>query len=155
MATVEAEIVVPASLAEVWDLYFSRPTWPSWVDEFRGITESGEGYPEEGGTLVWYSGPAGRGAVTETVLEHEPRRSHRIRYLDENSEGEQLTTFEIAGEGKTKVSLELEYGLVAPTFLPFTDRFFVRPQLRNSLIRTLEGLRAEASGLALPGPSPA
>lgn len=147
MATVEAEIVVPASLAEVWDLYFSRRAWPTWVDEFRGITEIDGSYPEEGSTLVWHSGPAGRGTVTETVLEHEPRRLHRIRYLDQGSEGEQLSTFEIAGEG-TKVALHVDYKLVAPTFLPFTDRFFVRPQMRSSLLRTLEGLRAEATDLS-------
>lgn len=140
--------MIPASLAEVWQLYFSPRTWPSWVDEFRGLDESEDGYPDVGGTLVWHSGPRGRGHVTETVLEHEPRRLHRIRYLDENSEGEQTTTFEIAAEGQTKVSLHLEYGLVAPAFLPFTDRFFVRPQLRSSLLRTLEGLRTEASDFA-------
>ncbi len=143
MPSVSAELIVPASLAEAWDLYFDRRRWTSWVDEFRGTDEIDDGYPEAGGTLVWHSGPAGRGQVTETVLEHEPRRLHRIRYLDQSSEGEQLTRFEIAGENGTKVSLELDYELVGPTLIPFTDRLFVRPQMRNSLMRSLEGLAAE------------
>lgn len=145
MPSVSAETVVPASLAEVWDLYFDSTRWTSWVDEFRGADETDDGYPEEGGTLVWHTGPAGRGQVTETVLEHEPRRLHRIRYLDQSSEGEQETRFEIAGEG-TKVTLELTYRLLKPTLIPFTDRLFVRPQMRNSLLRSLQGLAAEAGG---------
>lgn len=147
MKTVKAEILIEASLAEVWDLYFEPRTWPAWVDEFRGTDESDDGYPAKGGTLVWHSGPAGRGQVTETVLEHEPRRIHRIRYLDQNSEGEQLTQFELAGPG-TKVSIELSYGILKPVFLPFTDRLFVAPQMRSMLERTLDGLQAEATELA-------
>ncbi len=139
--------MVDASLAEVWDLYFEPATWRSWVDEFRGIDETRGDYPEAKGTLVWHSGPAGRGQVTETVLEHEPRRIHRIRYLDENSEGEQTTTFAMEGTG-TKVTIDLSYGLLKPVFLPFTNRLFVRPQMRSMLMRTLEGLRAEASDLS-------
>src|SRR5436305_571028 len=95
---VEEEIVVGASLAEVWDLYFEPATWGSWVDEFRGV-DSSEGYPRAGSKLVWHSGPNGRGQVSEEVLEHEPRRRHRIRFSDPESEGELTTSFEIEGEG--------------------------------------------------------
>lgn len=147
MPTVTSEIVVPLPLADTWDLYFERSRWPGWVDEFRGVTEADDAYPEEGGTLVWHSGPSGRGSVTETVLEHQPRRLHRIRYLDDSSEGEQLTTFEMSGTG-TRVKLDLGYEPLAPMFLPFTERFFVRPQMRNSLNRTLGALVAEAGDWA-------
>lgn len=151
MASVRAEILIDASLAEVWDLYFAPRTWRSWVSEFRGADEMDDGYPEAGGTLVWHTGPAGRGQVTETVLDHEPRRVHRIRYLDENSEGEQLTKFEISGS-QTKVEIELTYAVLKPMFLPLTDRLFVRPQMRAMLTRTLEALRREASDLGGSGP---
>lgn len=147
MATVKAEALVAATLAEVWDVYFEPRGWSGWVDEFRGINEIEDGYPEVGGRLVWHSGPAGRGTVTERVLDHEPRRLHRISYSDENSEGQQTTRFEIAGEG-VKVSLELSYDLVNATFIPGTDRFFVRPQMRGSLERSLVGLGAEVGELA-------
>jgi uncharacterized protein YndB with AHSA1/START domain len=140
---VEEEIAIQASLAEVWDLYFEPRTWQSWVDEFRGV-DSSEGYPEVRGKLVWHSGPNGRGQVSEEVLEHEPRRLHRIGFKDPESEGELTTSFEIEGEG-TKVSLELVYGLFKPgIFGPITDRLFIRPQQQISLRRSLERFKAEA-----------
>ncbi len=144
MGKVSEELLVPAPLAEVWDFYFERRTWRSWVDQLRSVDSVEGGYPEAGGRLVWRSGPAGRGTVTETVLEHEPRRLHRISFKDDSSEGEQTTTFEIAGEG-TKVRLDLVYGLLeAGVFGPLTDRLFVRSQMRRMLVRTLQGLKAEA-----------
>ena len=153
MGRVAEELLVPASLAEVWDLYFEPKTWPAWVDELQRVDSLAEGYPRAGGRLVWHSSAAGRGRVSETVLEHEPRRLHRIRYADPHSEGEQLTTFEIEGGG-TRVAIELRYGLLEPGVLgPLTDRFFIRSQMRGSITRSLAGLRAEAeelAGLAAP-----
>jgi hypothetical protein len=150
MGRVSAELLVPASLAEVWDLYFEPRSWGSWVDEFQAVDSISDGYPEIGGKLVWHSGAAGRGQVVETVLDHETRRLHRIRFADPHAEGEQLTTFEIAGEG-TKVKIELVYGLMAPGVLgPITDRLFIRSQMRDMLGRSLAGLRAEAQDLAPP-----
>jgi uncharacterized protein YndB with AHSA1/START domain len=148
MPKVSAERLVPGSLAEVWDLYFEPTTWPAWVDEFRAIEERDDVYPERGGVLIWRSGPAGRGRVTETVLDHEPRHTHRVSYMDPNSSGQQLTSFEIAGEA-VKVRIELAYELSRPTFLPFTDRFFIRPQMEGSIVRSLEGLAAEAQEFTL------
>src|SRR5918998_4787955 len=108
MGKVSEELLIPASLAEVWDLYFERRAWPMWVDQLRTVVSVEGGYPEVGGKLVWKAGPAGRGTVTETVLEHEPRRLHRIGVKDDASEGEQLTTFRMEGEA-TVVKLDLAY----------------------------------------------
>ena len=151
MGRVSAERVIGASLAEVWDLYFEPRSWGAWVDEFHAVDSISYGYPEIGGKLVWHSGAAGRGQVVETVLDHEPRRLHRIRFADPHAEGEQLTRFEIAGEG-TKVAIELVYGLMGPgVFGPITDRLFIRSQMRAMLVRSLERLRAEAQELASRG----
>jgi Polyketide cyclase / dehydrase and lipid transport len=148
MGKVAEELLVPASLAEVWDLYFNPATWPAWVDQFKRVETLDSGYPEAGGRLIWQSGPAGRGTVTENVLEHVPRSLHRIRYRDDSSEGELLTTFAIEGEG-TKVKLDLVYGLLQPGPLgPITDRLFIRSQMRGSLRRSLEALASEARALA-------
>jgi len=153
MGKVSEELLVPASLAEVWDLYFTDSTWPTWADQFHAVESVSENYPETGGQLVWRSGPAGRGTVTETVLEHEPRRLHRIRFADQHAEGEQTTTFALEGQG-TKVSLALVYGLMhAGPLGPVTDRLFVRTQMRRSLIRSLQGLASEAREPAPPDPS--
>jgi hypothetical protein len=142
---------VAASLAEVWGLYFEPKSWSGWVDGFRTV-EASDGYPQAGGTLRWRSTPAGRGVVTERVIEHEPRTRHRIAFKDEYSEGELTTTFAIEGE-RVKVTQACEYTLHASgAFGPLTDRFFVRPQIRRSLQRSLGRLKLDAEELASLSP---
>jgi hypothetical protein len=141
-------ILILASAAEVWDFYFEPRTWPSWVDGLARV-EAADGYPEVGGTLRWRTTPAGRGLVEERVLEHEPRRAHRIAFSDETSEGELLTRFEIepVAEGEsalTRVTQEADYRLRRRSpFSPLTDFLFVRSQVQRSLARSLERLRHE------------
>jgi Polyketide cyclase / dehydrase and lipid transport len=143
----DASIHVPVSLAEVWGLYFDQPTWPTWVDGFGGV-DLDQGYPEAGGTLQWHSNPSGRGKVAERVLEHEPRRVHRVSFRDQYAEGEMTVRFEIDGEG-TRVTQEVSYRVLGGGPLgPLTDRLFIRSQVRGSLARSLERLRREAEDLA-------
>ncbi len=149
MSEVEAEIEIPRSVAEVWELYFDPDRWRSWVDGFSRVTVS-EGYPERGGTLSWESTPAGRGRVSERVLEHEERRLHRIAYSDPGSEGELTSRFEMVpakgDERRTRISLVLDYGLHdGGPLSAITDRLFIRSQMRGSLERTLIDLHAEAT----------
>ena len=147
MAKLTESALVEASLAETWDLYFEPRSWPAWVEGFGSVL-SADGYPEDGGTLVWRSTPAGRGTVNERVIEHQPRRRHRIEFSDPESSGEQLTKFEIEGE-TTRVTIELEYSL--PGSGPFswlTERLFVRGQVARSLQRTLARFKREAEELA-------
>jgi hypothetical protein len=147
VSTVSASVVIDASLAEVWDYYFEPGGWPLWVDGF-GRLEASEGYPEVGGTLRWRSVPAGRGEVSERVLEHEPRRLHRIDYRDSESSGELHTRFRLGGGG-TGVAQELDYRLRRSGPLTWaTDRLFIRGQLRASLARSLTRLKLEAEDRA-------
>ncbi len=147
MAQADASVHIPVSLAEVWDLYFDQGRWRTWVDGFGGV-DSDDGYPEAGGTLEWHSTPAGRGAVTERVLEHERRRLHRVGFSDQYSEGELSVRFEIEGDG-TRVTQEVSYRVLGGGLLgPLTDRLFIRSQIRGSLARSLERLRREAEDVA-------
>ncbi|MGH2993036.1 MAG: SRPBCC family protein [Solirubrobacterales bacterium] len=146
MPTVAESVHVEASLAEAWELYFDPELWRAWVDGFERV-ESASGYPGRDGTLRWRSTPAGRGAVEERVLEHEPRRRHRVAFSDPESEGELLTSFEIAageGEAGTTVGQELTYRLTeAGPLTRLTDALFIRPQIQRSLRRSLEHFRLE------------
>ena len=146
MGKVSESVVIDAPLAEVWDFYFQPETWSIWVDQFAKV-ESSDGYPEEGGTLRWQSGAAGRGEVTEKVLVHEPRTKHRISFRDPESEGELEVRFSIEpgeGTGSTKVEQELEYAITSGGALSgLTDVLFVRSQMRRSLQRSLGRLRLE------------
>jgi uncharacterized membrane protein len=142
MSEVSESVLVQASLAETWSYYFEPWAWPAWVDGF-GSVETSDGYPEEGGSLRWRSIPAGRGEVTEHVLEHESRRLHRIAFRDPESAGELRTTFAIEGEG-TRVTQELDYRLPKGGTLSWlTDRLFIRSQMRGSLRRSLTRLKLE------------
>ena len=149
MGRAAESVVVGASVAEVWDFYFEPRTWAAWVDGFGGVDDD-EGYPEAGGTLRWHSTPAGRGEVTERVLEHEPRRLHAVEFSDPESTGTLTTTFELVGDvegktgGGTRVTQEMDYRAHGRGPLgPLTDILFVRSQVQRSLARSLERLRHE------------
>ena len=143
MAELSESVLVEASLAETWDFYFEPRGWPVWVDGFHSVV-SAEGYPREGGTLVWRSTPAGRGEVRERVIEHVERRRHRIEFTDPASSGTMRSEFAIEGEG-TRVTLALEYRLArSGPFAWLTDRIFVRGQVRQSLARSLMRFMHEA-----------
>lgn len=148
MAKVEASVEIDASLAEVWDLYFDPARWASWVDGFGSVVSSYDGYPENGGTLVWRSTPAGRGQVRECVADHRPRSLHRVDFEDPDSAGELETKFEMLPSERgrrLRVSQALTYRLTTGGPLrPVTDVLFIRPQMRRSLERSLVELRLEA-----------
>ena len=147
MSRVTASAAVSASLAEVWDYYFDPGGWPAWVDGF-GRVDSVRGYPEEGGSLKWTSGPAGRGTVMERVLEHEPRKLHRVAFEDPATTGQLTTSFAIE-RGRTVVTQELDYALRrGGAFAKVTDRVFIRSQMRGSLGRSLGRLKLEAEEVA-------
>jgi uncharacterized membrane protein len=151
VAKVSDEAVVGAPLAEAWDLYLEPRGWPAWVDQFSSVVSISADYPAAGSALRWRSVTAGRGEVSERVLEHEPRSRHRISFSDPESEGEMTTRFEIAsgeaeGVERTRVTLELEYRLRAGgLFAKIADVLFVRSQMRRSLARTLERFRVEVA----------
>jgi uncharacterized protein YndB with AHSA1/START domain len=149
MPEVGGEVEIAAPLAEVWELYFDPARWRSWVDGFARVSAA-DGYPEQGGTLVWESTTAGRGRVSERVIAHEPRRLHRISYSDPGSAGELETRFEMLPAGavgrKTLVAQTQRYQLhEGGPLAALTDRLFIRSQMRGSLQRSLAGLRAEAA----------
>ena len=142
MAQLTESTLVGASLAETWDHYFDPGGWPVWVEGFGRVARV-DGYPEEGGTLVWESNAAGRGEVSETVLAHEPRTLHRIAFTDPQSSGELTSRFAVEGEG-TRVTLELSYQVGRGGVLSrLTDALFARSQVAGSLRRSLAEFRVE------------
>lgn len=151
MSRISESVAVEASLAEVWDYYFDPRGWPAWVDGFSRL-QATDGYPEAGGSIRWSSIPAGRGEVTERVLEHEPRRLHRVAFRDPASAGELETSFAIEGRG-TLVTQRLDYRLRnRGPFSWLTDRLFIRSQVRGSIRRSLDRLKLEVGERSVAGP---
>lgn len=142
MATVAAEVEVAATPLAAWDLYFDQELWPAWVDQFGAVLGI-ERYPEVDGTLRWRSGRAGRGEVTERVLDHQRPERHRVRFADPQAEGELAVSF-AASEGGAIVRQELTYELRrGGLFAKVADVLFVRSQMRLSLQRSLTAFAAE------------
>jgi hypothetical protein len=132
---------IDASLAEVWDHYFDTAQWAEWVEGFQAVVEVDDTFPAVGGVLKWRSIPAGRGEVTERVIEHEHRRLHAIEFEDPSMTGTQRTTFAIDGDG-TKVQIELSYRLAnAGALTRIAGVFFIKGQVGGALTRTLVGLK--------------
>ena len=107
------------------------------------------GYPEAGRDAGLALDPRrARDACSEQVLEHRPRRLHRIRFSDPESSGELESRFEVEGEG-TRVTLTLTYrvGRGGP-LAALTERVFIRGQVRGSLRRTLLRFKHEAEEVA-------
>ena len=154
MGVATESVRIKATLAETWDFYFDLGSWSSWVEGFDRV-ESSDDYPDKGGRLVWRSRPAGRGRVAERVIEHQPRRRHRIAYEDPESDGELVTTFGIDGD-EVEVTQEWKYRMKEGGVLaPITDRLFVRRQISGSLARTLNRLKLEIEERAGYQPTPA
>ena len=139
MPKAEASILVGASLAETWDAFFEEGNWTAWGDAFGGVVSS-EGYPETGGRLVWRTGAAGRGEVSEEVLAHEPRTLHLIAFSDPTMSGKLETRFSLEGS-ETRVTQAMDYRLAERGVFAFLGALFVRSQVARSLERSLAGFR--------------
>ena len=148
VATLTDSILVEASLAEAWDYYFEPSGWPAWVDGFDAV-ESASGYPEEGGTLVWRSTPAGRGTVSETRA--RPRAAHAApdrlrrpgvaRRADDDGSRSRARA--------TRVTLELDYGCSPAARSPGSpSASSSAARCAKSLRRTLLRFRLEVEELA-------
>jgi hypothetical protein len=124
-------------------LWVDTGRWPTFVDGFGQILEKDDDWPEPGAKVVWQSGPAGRGRVTE-----------RIRGLTENSvtsevfdsqmHAIQAIRFEPTEDG-CNVFLSLNYELQSGGPLrKLTDVLFIRRALAMALERTLARFSTEA-----------
>ena len=118
--------------------------WPSFVEGLARVGEPTGGWPEPGAKVVWESGPGGRGRVTEKVVERSGGR-FATQVFEERLVGRQTAGFEAAGEGATRVALELRYELAREGPLgALTDALFIRRALGDSLVRTLRRFAVEA-----------
>jgi hypothetical protein len=124
-------------------LWTDLSRWPSFVEGFARVVEVSDDWPGEGAKLVWESIPAGRGRVTERVVERSGS-SFATEIFDESLHGTQRAGFE-AIEDRTRVVVELEYELQRGGPLrAVSDVLFIRRALRDSLRRTLGRFAVEA-----------
>ena len=138
MASVRVTHFVEASVREAETCWYETGRWPEWVDELQRVTAVDGDWPKPGSVVRWESGPAGRGRVTERVLEYEPLGGQTLEVDDDSIDGRQLISFHPAPHG-VELELILEYRIKRRSPLtPLVDFLFVRRAMAASLAKTLD-----------------
>ena len=151
MASVRVSGVFPGSVHEAEVCWYDTTRWSEWVDELADVVDVQGGWPAAGGLVVWRSGPAGRGRVTERVLAYEPLEGQTLEVEDDAITGEQTVSFEPAGDG-VEVTVALRYRIRRRNPLtPLVDLLFIRRLMASSLQRTLARFGAALETSREPG----
>jgi hypothetical protein len=141
-ARAQADLVLtPEAALRLWT---EVDRWPSFVEGFAHPVERSPEWPRSGARLVWESSPAGRGRVTEKVMEAEGPDRFVTQVFEERLHGTQ--TFRVVeSEGGSRAELALEYELTKYGPLSaVADVIFIRRAIRDSLRRTLSRFAVEA-----------
>ncbi|MGZ4165517.1 MAG: SRPBCC family protein [Solirubrobacteraceae bacterium] len=137
MRPIRAAQTFAASVVEAERCWYDTARWPRWVDGLDRVVETGEPWPHAGGYVIWESGPAGRGRVTERVVAHAPGDGQALEVSDDSVTGHQTVAFATVPDG-VEVTLQLDYRLNRHSPLtPIIDVLFIRREMRHSLGRTL------------------
>ena len=142
IARAEAELVLtPEAALRLWS---DVDRWSTFVEGFARTLERGADWPAAGSRVVWESTPAGRGRVTEKVMEGEGPDRFVTMVFEERLNGTQ--TFRVVeSEGGSRAELALEYRLTKYGPLgAVADAIFIRRAIRDSLRRTLYRFSVEA-----------
>lgn len=133
-----ADVNLPPTAAR--RLWTDLSRWPSFVDGFGNVLETTGDWPEPGSKVVWQSGPAGRGRVTERVVECTDEIFVTDVFEDQLA-GTQSLWFSVG-----EVVMELDYQLQKGGPLRgMTDVLFIRRALSDALARTLRRFSTEAA----------
>ena len=146
MGTAREAVTVPLAPDQAFDLWTDLTRWASFVDGFGHVDRVDGEWPSEGSKLVWRSGPAGRGVVTERVVTSEPAERFVTQVYEERMQGAQAIRFAPVEDGSTRVDIELDYKLTQGGPLAgVTDVLFIRRALTDALRRTLRRFATEAA----------
>ena len=128
----------PSTVYEAQTCWCDTARWPDWVDGLARVVAVQGDWPRPGSSVIWESGPSGRGRVHERVIEYETLSGLSLAVQDDSIEAHQRVGFE-PSPGGVAVQLSLEYSIRRRSPLtPLIDRLFVRGPMRDSLTKTLE-----------------
>lgn len=145
MGAVETAVVLDGSVHAAETLWYDTSRWVAWVDGLDAIVSVDGDWPRVGGVVVWESGPAGRGRVTERVVGYEQLLGQTLEIEDDSIKGRQSVTF-TPGDDGVEVTLRLEYRIKKRSIVtPVLDLLFVRNAVRSSLRATLTRFGHELS----------
>ena len=143
MARIDRVGFAPVTPLVAQRLWLDTNRWPTFVDGFGHVVERDPRWPEPRSKLVWESGPAGRGRVTERVRENADGVV-TTEVFDAQMTAFQTARFEAREDG-CDVFLSLDYELTSGGPLrKLTDVLFIRRSLAMALERTLRRFTTEA-----------
>lgn len=148
MRPVHAVLTFAAPMREAERGWYDTSRWPSWVDGLDRVVKTCDPWPMVGGEVLWESGPAGRGKVTETVAAYAPGGGQTVEVTDNAITGRQTVSFVEVPAG-VEVTLRLEYRLTRRSpITPVIDALFIRREMSLSLSRSLSrfGARLRTDG---------
>jgi hypothetical protein len=126
-----------ASVPEAESLWYDTARWAQWVEGLEQVLGVEGDWPSTGATVSWRSGPAGRGHVTEHVVDHEPRQGQTLEVSDDSIHGRQRVAFS-PEPPEVRVELSLAYQIRRRSpVTPLIDLLFIRRAMTASLEQTL------------------
>jgi hypothetical protein len=144
VALIERAGFAPVTPPIAQRLWVDTNRWYTFVDGFGRVVQLDEAWPQPGSKVVWESGPAGRGRVTERMREYGDG-SVATEIFDSQMNGIQSIRLEPAEDG-CNVFLSLDYALARGGPLRgLTDVLFIRRALAMALERTLRRFSTEAA----------
>jgi hypothetical protein len=145
MREVSVSVTFPGSVHEAETCWYDTDRWPAWVDGFDRIVERSGDWPRAGAGVVWESGPAGRGRVSERVVAYEPLHGQTLEVEDDSISGRQSVSFTPADD-QVRVVLSLGYEIKQRSLLtPLIDWLFIRRAMSASMSGTLARFEAEVA----------
>jgi hypothetical protein len=145
MRVVRESVIAELPPLVAQELWSDTARWPTFADGFARVVELDPAWPEPGSKVIWESGPAGRGRVTERIRDLTPGKLIVSQVFETQLIGTQRVTFEPDDEGSL-VTVELQYELQkAGPLRALTDVLFIRRALSDMLARTLRRFSTEAA----------
>jgi Polyketide cyclase / dehydrase and lipid transport len=143
MRAVTAASTFPGSVHEAESVWYDTDRWAEFVDGLERVERVTSGWPGAGAEISWRSGPAGRGHVTERVVDHQPLQGQSLEVEDDSIRGRQQIGF-TPEDGSVAVALTLEYELKNSSLMtPLVDLLFIRRAMTTSLETTLRRFGTE------------
>jgi hypothetical protein len=143
MSTVAVTQTFPGTVHEAESCWYDTGGWAKWVDGLARVASVSGDWPATGATVIWDSGPAGRGRVTERVAAFEPLAGQTNDVQDDSIDGRQTIAFTPVDDS-VAIQLTLEYRIRRRSILtPLVDLLFVRRAMSMSLRSTLARFGAE------------
>ena len=131
----QAEILIHASVARVWQILADAPNWPEWVPGVKTVRLDSTVAPDA--TFIWNNGPL---TIKSTFAIVEPEKELTWTGISSGAKAVDRHTFEVANGGTRVFTEESMAG-------PFVILFFNSQKLRASQEAFLAALKQLAEKL--------